>query len=686
MSLLKKKIKTNSRVINELLTNYKNTFSALCELLNNSLQAKAKNIDIFINYGDNTPTEPFIKEIQIIDNGTGVTKSDFENKILEIGTTAKTGGQGIGRFGALQIGGKIEIETVAFDKQIQKFTKIIFPLDGDLLQRNQLEEIEFEIDEIILEGSQYSSYYKVTIQNLYHGRNPNLSRRQKLTEDFKKENIKYSIFQQYPFEIFSEDVAFSVNGEKLRRQDFILGDPIISKEIYTNIKGKDEFINLYFYNVNVPLEKVKVFLCINNSGMNSVAFEYTYSSDWYTPDLGTWFIYVESSLFNYDLFRNIDLEELGNDELDGVKLFLKEHINEFFKKRNQKFEKFVADIDKDPANPLLRKGTSYTPSHEIVFKKVAYLIEDDYKLLRNDLKIREVVYPLINSALESGQIRTIFDKIVRLSPESVQKLHNLLDKTDLENVIHFSYQVAEKKEFLQFLHALIYGDLSKILKERSQLHKIIQRELWLFGESYSNTPTLWSDKQIGNIFNEIRKSFFEYQPSISDENEIDMEQIDGLNDITDLFFYNQKILDDDRKEFLIVELKSPKCAISAKELGQIDRYAFTIAQHNGLPKEKVKYKVILISSKITAFAKSKMDSAYEKYRIPFLFDKKQEKDIELYVVEWREIIESNKRKLNYLADSLAIKERSVREKFEAEYPNIITESVRSILRRNKESI
>lgn len=41
---------TNSRLVNELFANYISTFAALCELINNSIQAKAKNIWLNIDY------------------------------------------------------------------------------------------------------------------------------------------------------------------------------------------------------------------------------------------------------------------------------------------------------------------------------------------------------------------------------------------------------------------------------------------------------------------------------------------------------------------------------------------------------------------------------------------------------------------------------------------------------------
>ena len=53
------------------------------------------------------------------------------------------------------------------------------------------------------------------------------------------------------------------------------------------------------------------------------------------------------------------------------------------------------------------------------------------------------------------------------------------------------------------------------------------------------------------------------------------------------------------------------------------------------------------------------------------------------LVEWADLIELNKRKLGYLSSRLEVKNRSVKEKFEAEYGTIINEKVAARLTRSK---
>jgi hypothetical protein len=272
-----------------------------------------------------------------------------------------------------------------------------------------------------------------------------------------------------------------------------------------------------------------------------------------------------------------------------------------------------------------------------------------------------------------------------MKEKTIGKFHDLMERTEIESVIQFSAQVAKKLEFLDFLYEITNGKVSKVLKERSQLHKIVEKELWLFGENYTETPHLWSDRKIGSIFDDIRAHTLAYKPAVEDDNLVESDEAE-FNDITDLFFYNEKITGDDVKEYMVVELKAPNCRISQKELNQIDKYAFQIEEANGLPTENTRYKLILISSGITAFGKSKLKSARDKYNQPFIWDTKTGKKIDVYVMTWAELIEINKRKLKYLSSKLEIKDKTVSAKFEEEYPELVNDKINSQLRLIKSKV
>ena len=137
-----------------------------------------------------------------------------------------------------------------------------------------------------------------------------------------------------------------------------------------------------------------------------------------------------------------------------------------------------------------------------------------------------------------------------------------------------------------------------------------------------------------------------------------------------MFFYNEKKLGNGRREVMIVELKAPKCAIHQKELNQVDLYGYQIANESMFPKQDVTYKILLISSKITGFAKSQINGNKLNEKVPFLYKtiNDNNSDIQIYVMEWAELINKNQMQLSYLNNSLNVEKRNVLEIFEELYP------------------
>ena len=293
---------------------------------------------------------------------------------------------------------------------------------------------------------------------------------------------------------------------------------------------------------------------------------------------------------------------------------------------------------------------------------------------------------MLKKLIEEGNVEFIYSEILKLSKESREKFEDLLKLTDMDDVVEFSSSVATRTSFLNFLNDLCYGDVSKWLKERSQLHKIIEKQLWIFGEEYTDNTKLWSDKSLEHNLEDLHKKHFGYEPTEEDENVI-KECQDKDRDITDLFFYNQKKMGNGREEVFVVELKAPSCAISNKEMTQIEGYRDDILDSSAFPKNKVSYKLLLISSHITKAVKRKLQGTYTWNNLddPFLYSVSDEDgaEIKIYVMEWSELINENRKKLAYLSESLPVRPQDVGEKFAREYPNLLDEKSRNRLNQRE---
>lgn len=669
-----KRFTTDPHLIKQTLSNYSNTFVAFKELVVNSMQASANTIRISFEGDSPDAVGHAITAITIWDDGHGLPYSEFDQSFMNIGTHNKKDGQGVGRFAAFQLGQVMEIESAAFDPQINKYTKIHVRLDvRQLTQSLEHTNVEVDVEE---SENRINQYYQVRIIDLYNNEQ-SCARKNRLGKCFEESEFKRLIFEEYAYSIFEDKVRLYINDALIDKQAYIEEKPYTREVPYIDIRGGAHTINYYFYRVKLVKKDISVLVQSKIENAYLTARRYGYACKWHTPDLGAWFIYVNSDMLNNETIPDLDLDELGNKEATAILANIRQTIDDFFRERNKEYDVFVTKLTEDEHYPY--KSSEEVGLSESMFRKTIYLVENQEKLLEKKETVRKIVYPMVRKLLEEGDAQFIIDKVLSLPEEKKKQLHDLLQTADFEEVIRFSSQISRKQRFIEFLYELTYGELSKSVKERSQLHKIVQNELWIFNEAYNGTPQLWSDKSLANNLDELHRRYFEYEPTEADENLIE-EYKDTMRDITDLFFYNEKRLVNGRREVMIVELKAPSCAISNHEMNQAKKYAYDIHKYPKFDKSQVCYKIILISSHLTERATSEINN-FPNFGETGLFDRKTEngEDIRVYAMTWSELIERNKRALSYLSDSLTLKEKAATEIFRENYPELLPEKAQARL-------
>jgi hypothetical protein len=663
--------------VHELFANYISTFTAFCELINNSLQAGAQNIWIDIDYTKDEEIHPLvIKKISIKDDGCGVHISEVSHKLLDIGTANKDGGKGIGRFAAFQLGRTVKIETIGYSTSEKSFSKVTIPLRFDMFGKNlNVTEVDLDTQEDTLKGTNHETFYKVSISELYNSTVTDSEPKKKIIDKFLKTNIKDAIFERYPLKIFNKEITVFINNSKIDPSDFLVESPITKTVDYEDKKGKSHKVLFDYMNIK-KLPKIKVFLTTKNAGIQTIATGFEFEANWLSPKIGGWFIYIQSNSLPSDMYRNIDLD--GMDEnIKHYKEFLKQQLNEFFKERNKEFDNFMDKLKKDEYYPYKEKSSSQ--SKILLFDKVAYIVEDRFQILNQDNKIREIIYPLIDRSISNGEFENVLRNMLKLNNKMVTKFSELLERSDMEDIIEFSDKVAKKTEELEFLEKLVYSDISKNVKERKQLHKFLEKMLWVFGEEYNESTHLMSDKGLERNLLELRDKTLVYKASKNDDNIADIKET-NIRSITDLFLYSERILDMNVREVLIVELKAPKVKISPKELGQAMKYAQEIEEMGVFP-DRLHYKVLLISSEISKQAKYDIEGRQKGVDNPYLYHKNANGNIEVWVMKWSDLIENLKRKLKYMSNILNTKDVNVQEKAKRDFEEIDFSKVSSTLKK-----
>jgi len=236
----------------------------------------------------------------------------------------------------------------------------------------------------------------------------------------------------------------------------------------------------------------------------------------------------------------------------------------------------------------------------------------------------------------------IVQKVFELNPKQQQEFAEILDRVDLGSVVGLVSEVVDRLDFLTALHLLTYHpEAKKRLKERSQLHKILLRDLWIFGEQYRLGT---SDSSLRNVLKEHIKMLG--RKDLAPEWPLTDARLDK---IPDLMLYSQYAIGREGEyERLVVELKAPKVNLGQKELMQIANYAQTVANHAGHSGDKTRWKFVVVSGKIDRNQIEPFVS--QEHRDPALISDKGTYTIWAY--EWGTLIQEAKWRMEHLRQVL----------------------------------
>ena len=674
---MKRKVSATTRLLHDLFTQYQSTFLAFCELINNAIQAGAKNIDITIDYAtERELSATLVKKIIVKDDGIGVHQNYIQEKLLDFGDSTKKGGKAIGRFAALQIGSEVEIESVGFDNG--SYTKVKIPFNEQYIKSiKKVENLEIDTEESVLKGK-HKTYYQVTINSIYDPAVTGKNQKRKISEKLLKDNIYNAVFERYPILIFNKTIRFKINGVLLNPNDFIEGEPEKIATTFQDKKGKEHNLLFTYIQLRSTIDEIKVFLTTKNAGVDTIVSGFEYNADWLSPKMKGWFVYIHSDALEVDLYRNLDLDGM-DDNVHQFKAFIKDRLNLFFKGKNKQYEDFLQKLKKDNYYPYKEDANATSKSKVVLFDKVAFLVEERYNLFTVNKPLREIIYPLIDRTITTGELDKILQKILRLDNKHVKKFNELLDRAEIEDVIEFSEKVSKRLEDLEFIEKLTCTEIAKHIAERKELHKVLEKSLWIFGERYLDNTKLLSDTNLENNLKKLRESSLVYKPNKKEDN-INKSLDAKARSITDLFLYSEKPIDEIRREVLVVELKAPKVKIGPVELQQVKTYAREI-EESSFYSEDVNFHIILISSEVNKSGKYEMDAVPKPRENPYLYLQNENKNITISVMRWAQLLEANKRKLSYLSSKLKIKDVKVEEKIKSDFDEISFDKIKSVLRK-----
>lgn len=602
---------------------------ALAELIWNSLDADATRVDV------NIESENVLNNALIIsDNGHGISYDEVRNSFAALGGSWKKinfqsrgkkrflhGKEGKGRFKALTFGQVADWESVYKDKTGTKFRFKISMTENDITN------IRVTSPEKVEPDSKTGVLLRIT----------------ELKKDFDSLSSEASL--QSLSEIFAiylthyKDASIFIENEKLDPEKAIL------KRERSQLSDIVENGETYPVNIEiiewVHATERKIYLC------GAEGFPY-FSLPISIKIPGHQFsAYLQSDYISY-LQESGLLDFVGsNDNSASAINEANCKIKEIFKESDK--EKDIAEITRwknEDIYPYKGQPTSKVDeAARQVFDIVALNVKNqlpDFDSL--DQKNKKYQMRMLRTAIERGpeELQLILTEVLDLPKNKQNELYKLLADVSLSNIITASQLVSDRLKLLVGLEALIFEpDTKKVLKERSQLHRIIaDNNTWIFGEEFNLTV---DDESLTQVLKKHRDL-------IGSEVIIDepVKRIDDRKGIVDLML-SKSIPQSrsDQREHLIIELKRPSVKIGSEELTQIKRYAYTIADDERFRDIKTRWTFWVISNDLDKFALTETNQNNKPKGVVAELN-----NITVWVKTWSEILNEAKAKMKFVQEKL----------------------------------
>lgn len=358
--------------------------------------------------------------------------------------------------------------------------------------------------------------------------------------------------------------------------------------------------------------------------------------------------YVRSSYFNTEGSQPYSdmgrMDEVAEEIRKRARRQLRNYVRQIL---SEKAKHTISDLERKGAYPFEGEPKSEIEKAErevfdIVASKIYELSPSAQNLKSEDLREK---FSIVKDAI--GEESTLRNKLVRklfgLDEQDLRDLDALTDRHGFPRLISLAKQAEHRLEFLQALHYVVYDpDTRALVLERSQLHKIVEKECWIFGEQYR---LLVSDQDLWTVLEAHRQLLGR------DELVVNLPYQDDINmdEIPDLFLAGT--LGGNREgeqEHVIVELKRPSLNLGQTEISQIETYADAVARHDGFDKGLNRWKFILIGGGVQdKIIRTRLSNPNAPPNQLAATD-----NYEIYVYQWSTIIQNAKARMNFLRHAL----------------------------------
>lgn len=610
---------------------------AIKELIWNACDADAKNISVSFTYDEIFDTK-IVSDIYVIDDGHGIAYDRAEEYFGKYGRSQKTytekspsgrvyhGKLGQGRYKSLAVGNFIDWETIykAEDECLYKYQ----------IQINAGSRMDIRISDSLERITDHSTGTIVHIHGIPDEQSHLITR---LSENTDVVPELLSSFA--PYLLAYRDVSIKYNGVcidplqqiKTRAEKEIcyeeVGKPTVNARVIAIQWKQSQFSKLYICGSSgvvyaeeeySPLKKTAISVYLMGDHFEKMHRENTLAFGLADPTYA--FFMDEAKKYAKELAQEQESKNAA-DEILRLK------------------EEGLYPYDGDPEDEVNKAERS-------VFDVFAVQINRAVPQLKSSHKdTKKLTYRLMKEAIKTNpsSIKTILSEVFNLTQKQQDDLAELLTHTHLPEIIDVAKTVGDRLTFIYLLEQIVYNDsVGKTIKERSQFHKLLLKELWVFGEKYALGT---SDQSLRNLLHAHIRCLGRDE-MIPD---IPPEATEDLTRIPDICLFEQICPGYEQYEHLVIELKRPTLTLTKKELDQIEDYAITVSSNPLFDKNSTKWHFVLLGQDFDNYVNTRLKNRIEGVGNLYNSD---DGSVSISVLRWSSVIQENKFKYEFLRNKL----------------------------------
>jgi hypothetical protein len=436
-------------------------------------------------------------------------------------------------------------------------------------------------------------------------------------------------------------VSVSIAGERLDPEKAIASHHKASLPGIVTAEGVQHIVELEIIEWRTETRRVLYLCSANGFPFDQVETRFHVPGFSFSAYLKS--TYVEE-LHNEERVALSEMDPLLSVVVDDARAAIKDYFRE---KGAEKARSLVDEWISEDVYPYRGEPTSVV---EKVERQVFDIVATQIQELAPDLgvtsaKAKALHLRMLRTAIERGpeDLQLILKEVLDLSPRKQKELATLLQETTLSAIITAAKTVADRLKFISALESIVFDpEMKGRLKERSQLHKILAENTWVFGEEYN----LWvSDRDLRRVLEKHRDQL---DPNISIDEPVKV--IGKKRGIVDLMFSRAtRRHRADGIEHMVVELKAPKVKIGAKEITQAKQYAIAVTSDERFSTvDGVRWHFWLVSNAYDDYAKYEIETGPDRDGRLIARGPRHIVGIKT----WGELIEENRARLQFFQEHL----------------------------------